>query len=226
MQEPKPTTTDPKRRYLCRHIFTEGHCCGSPALRGQDLCYYHHASRREPRLAGHNGSFIMPPIDDRPAIQIALYDVLSRLAQFDLDLKRAGMFLYGLQIASSNLGKGERFAATNEPVVEDIVSNPFPRRLGPHRRNPLRSRHPERRAQPAVEGPRYRSHHSNRTNHSTPSVRASFRQPTPASHHVSRRPRRSRSPRSYLEPRTFPQPRTFLGSHLQQPRPNALQWRE
>jgi hypothetical protein len=120
------TATDPKRRYLCRHVFTEGHRCGSPALRGQDLCYYHHASRREPRLAGHNGCFLMPRIDDRPAIQIALYDVLGRLSLADIDLKRAGMLLYGLQIASSNLAKHERSAAANtEPLVEDIVSSPF-----------------------------------------------------------------------------------------------------
>src|ERR1035441_2548168 len=94
-------TADPKRRYLCRHVFTECHRCGPPALRGQALCYSPHAPRREPRLAGVNGCFLMPRIDDRSAIQIALYDILGRISLGDLDLKRAGMILYGLDRKST-----------------------------------------------------------------------------------------------------------------------------
>src|ERR1035441_5385605 len=41
-----PAPTDPRRRYLCRHMFTDGHRCGSPALRQRDFCFYHHANRR------------------------------------------------------------------------------------------------------------------------------------------------------------------------------------
>ncbi len=37
--------TEPKR-YQCRHIFTDGHRCGSPCLRHEDFCYYHHTTRR------------------------------------------------------------------------------------------------------------------------------------------------------------------------------------
>lgn len=116
---------DPKRRYRCCHVFTDGHRCGSPALREEDLCYYPHASRSEPQLAGRNGYFMMPRIDDRPAIQVALYDILSRLSQLDIEPKRAGMLLYGIQIASSNLGRHEKSAVNTEPVVEEIVSTPF-----------------------------------------------------------------------------------------------------
>ena len=39
------TQPEPKK-YYCRHIFTDGHRCGSPALRNQHFCYYHHATRR------------------------------------------------------------------------------------------------------------------------------------------------------------------------------------
>jgi hypothetical protein len=127
---PQPTQ-DPTRRYRCRHIFTDGHRCGSPSLRGEDLCYYHHKSRHDAQLAGRNGQFLMPRIDDRPAIQIALYDILSRLAQFDIDPKRAGMLLYGLQIASSNLAKHEKSAVNSEPVVEDLAFSPIYGDLAP-----------------------------------------------------------------------------------------------
>src|ERR1700716_2358259 len=39
-------TTPDTKQYQCRHIFTDGHRCGSPCLRGEDLCYYHHTTRK------------------------------------------------------------------------------------------------------------------------------------------------------------------------------------
>src|SRR6266702_3911917 len=127
------TETNPTRRYRCRHVFTDGHRCGSPSLRQQELCYYHHASRRGP--SGGRGHFLMPRIDDRPAIQIAIYDILARIALGEIELKTAGMLLYGLQTAASNLTQHEkalRSAPANpEPLVEDVVSNPFLGDLAP-----------------------------------------------------------------------------------------------
>jgi len=32
----------------CRHIFTSGRKCQSPALKAEDFCYFHHKSRRRP----------------------------------------------------------------------------------------------------------------------------------------------------------------------------------
>jgi hypothetical protein len=119
-----PPAIDPKRRYLCRHVFTDGHRCGSPSLRGQDLCYYHTRTRREGPCAGRTGTFVLARIDDRPAVQIALYDVLSRLAGGDIDYKRGSILLYGLQIASSNLSRNPQPAAADQPPqVEEITSD-------------------------------------------------------------------------------------------------------
>jgi hypothetical protein len=108
---------DPKRRYLCRHVHTDGRRCGSPALRAQNFCYYHDRTRlpRAP-LAGRLGMFRMQPIDDRAAIQIALYDILSRLTAGDLDTKRASILLYGLQIASSNLAARDKQQPATHPI--------------------------------------------------------------------------------------------------------------
>jgi hypothetical protein len=117
------TSIDPKRRYLCRHVHTHGHRCGSPALRGQNFCYYHNRTRREFPLAGRIGIFALQRIDDRAAIQIALYDVLSRVSAGDIDIKRAGILLYGLQIASSNLPRQEKPAAEPNAPVEEIISD-------------------------------------------------------------------------------------------------------
>ena len=78
--ESTQTTTDPKRRYLCRHIFTDGHRCGSPALRRQPFCYYHRLARPSVSNEGRPTIFQMPPIGDRPAIHNAIFEVLTRAA--------------------------------------------------------------------------------------------------------------------------------------------------
>ncbi|HEX3570879.1 MAG TPA: hypothetical protein VHU44_08655 [Acidobacteriaceae bacterium] len=115
--------TDPQRRYLCRHVHTNGHRCGSPALRAQNFCYYHDRTRLpNAPLAGRIGIFKMQPIDDRDAIQIALYDVLSRITAGDIDTKRAAILLYGLQIASSNLTRRDKLQPATNPI-EHITSD-------------------------------------------------------------------------------------------------------
>lgn len=47
----------------------------------------------------------LPPVEDTASIQLALIDVLQALAANQLDTKRAGLLLYGLQVASSNAAK-------------------------------------------------------------------------------------------------------------------------
>ena len=47
----------------------------------------------------------LPPIEDTASIQLALIEVLQAIAANQLDTKRAGLLLYGLQVASSNVGK-------------------------------------------------------------------------------------------------------------------------
>jgi hypothetical protein len=47
-------------------------------------------------------SLALPPIEDSASIQLALIDVLQALAANQLDPKRAGLLLYGLQVASAN----------------------------------------------------------------------------------------------------------------------------
>jgi hypothetical protein len=102
--EPTETTI---KRFLCRHIHTTGHRCGSPALRGEQFCYYHHTTRRPaPRHRGvhpEQSVFEMPLIDDRAGVQFALAQILNRLTTGQLDPKRANPILYTLKLAIWNL---------------------------------------------------------------------------------------------------------------------------
>ena len=128
MSETKP------KRYQCRHIFTDGHRCGSICLRGEEFCYYHHTTRRpaqNPRARrGRQSTFDLPVTDpnDRTALQSTIVEVLRRIAANDIDPRRAGLLLYGLQIASLNLPKpqtAQRGRKIEEPeTVEEITTHP------------------------------------------------------------------------------------------------------
>jgi hypothetical protein len=113
------------RPFQCRHIFPDGHRCGSKCLRHEPFCYYHHTTRKlKPReLRDPLSFFDMPPIDDRSGIQSAIALVLHRLAAGCLDPKRAGLLLYGLQIAAANLPPYLKNAPRPDQVT-DIVDDP------------------------------------------------------------------------------------------------------
>jgi len=135
LQKPQPSELQPSaqpqpqtKRFLCRHIFTDGRRCGSPSLRSQNFCYYHYC-HRTPLLAGERKrrrkvGFDLTRLDglDNPtAIQLSLSEVLGRLARETIDPKRAGLMLYGLQIASRNLRRGN--SADISQIPDDIVED-------------------------------------------------------------------------------------------------------
>lgn len=127
MSDQTDQTTVTSVRQQCRHIFTDGHRCGSPCLRREDFCYYHHTSRKPaPRRPRESPGFNIAPPEDRAAIQLTIGEVLARIASEQLDPRRAGLLLYGLQIASGNLPRQAASRTPPEPgtVVEDITEDP------------------------------------------------------------------------------------------------------
>jgi hypothetical protein len=114
-------------RFLCRHIFTDGHRCGSPALRNQNFCYYHYAHRTpvlvNARRRQPKSGFDLTRLDglDNPtAIQLAISEVLGRVASNTIAHKSAWLLLYGLQIAGKNL---RRSRPTEDPIPDAIVED-------------------------------------------------------------------------------------------------------
>jgi hypothetical protein len=102
----------------CRHIKTSGGKCGSPALRGKPYCYFH--ARLKERAARQPSPYLaieLPPLEDRGAIQLALGEVVSALADHRIDTRRAGLLIYALQVASTNANHREEIVSSN-PVSE------------------------------------------------------------------------------------------------------------
>jgi hypothetical protein len=131
------------KRFQCRHIFTDGRRCGSPSLRQEEFCYHHHttrkpianlAKRRQTQALAEDraAAFDLPEPEDRSAIQLSIGEVLRRIASNNIDPRRAGLLLYGLQIASLNLPRQKQAEAppTGE-LVEEIVVHPTHGNLAP-----------------------------------------------------------------------------------------------
>jgi len=118
-----PDTNEP-RSYRCRHIFTDGHQCGSPALRGEKLCFYHHASRRPAQHETIHGLtfVVLPAPEDLHAIQRGLCEVLRLCASNAIDDKHASVLIRGLSIASANLARIAR-QQKNAPAITELVQD-------------------------------------------------------------------------------------------------------
>jgi hypothetical protein len=106
----------------CHHIKANGARCGSPALRKQRTCYFHH--HHPPIEVGvwesnvdRSGAIILPVIEDATSIVVMVRKITELLLARMIQPKAAGLLLYGLQIASSNLKRLE----AEKPQPEDTV---------------------------------------------------------------------------------------------------------
>src|SRR5437016_4038135 len=106
---------------LCQHVKTNGVQCKSPALRDHQWCYFHGAINRPRRPSD---PFVLPALEDANAIQLAVQEVIEALLGKRIDNKRAGLLLYALQIASSNLKRVnfEPYALRDRAIREADLS--------------------------------------------------------------------------------------------------------
>ncbi len=110
----------------CQHLKVNGTQCGSPALRRNRFCYFHKLHHEEliqlntdRARRRRNLTLALPVLEDANSIQVMLMQVMRLIIAGQIDGKNAGLLLYALQTASSNL------ARTNfEPYMHEIVLDP------------------------------------------------------------------------------------------------------
>jgi hypothetical protein len=113
----------------CEHIKSNGEFCGSPALRGRAHCYFHlsvlgrRLRMQKHIMQGECHHLQLPTLEDGNSIQMALMQVMEALLRDQIDNKLAGLLLYGLQIASSNLQQGANFAQGQGATVAGSYDN-------------------------------------------------------------------------------------------------------
>jgi hypothetical protein len=109
----------------CEHIKTNGTQCGSPALRGKRFCYFHKRWRdtridlNTTRARLSRAVIDMPVLEDANSVQVSLMQIMRLILSGQVEPKTAGLLLYALQTASSNLRR------TNfEPYQPHVVIDP------------------------------------------------------------------------------------------------------
>jgi hypothetical protein len=99
-------------------------------MRDRNYCYFHltNIGRRLRTERAHARAKVvspecavvpleLPPCEDAASIQIALMQVVDAVLRNRIDTKRAGLVLYALQTASSNLANGASFAQQDGATV-------------------------------------------------------------------------------------------------------------
>jgi hypothetical protein len=110
----------------CQHIKVNGTLCGSPALRRNRFCYFHklHQDQRielntDCARRKRNVTIALPVLEDANSIQVSLMQIMRLIVAGQIDGKTAGLLLYALQTASSNLPR------TNfQPYMYEVVLDP------------------------------------------------------------------------------------------------------
>src|SRR5450631_1312504 len=101
-----------RKKKQCNHILTNGQVCNAIPMRDSTFCYWHHKARarrrRYVRIGGPlsmeaNSGLELPLLEDANAIQITIQEIMQPILDRRIDNKRAGLLLYSLQLASSNI---------------------------------------------------------------------------------------------------------------------------
>ena len=82
----------------CQHIRLNGRGCGSPALHGGSLCYFHDRA-----LSLNESDYRLPLVEDTTSLLLAISQILRLLQSGHANYRECALMLYGLQIAGAHL---------------------------------------------------------------------------------------------------------------------------
>jgi hypothetical protein len=75
--------------HACTYIKVTGVGCNSPALRGEQFCYFHQNAHRGVRRPPQSRPHPIAMIEDEESTQYALMEVINALMRNTIDIKRA-----------------------------------------------------------------------------------------------------------------------------------------
>jgi hypothetical protein len=106
----------------CTHIKVTGVRCGSPALRGEQFCYFHQRMLRTvkgPASRLHHAALL----EDEESIQTTLMEVVNALLRGTLETKRAELILRALNTAVRN-ARRVHFGLHSDDMVREVPDYP------------------------------------------------------------------------------------------------------
>ncbi len=110
---------------VCTHIKVTGVRCGSPALRGEQFCYFHQRMMRGVQVPPNARLHPVALIENEEAIQASLMEVINAIARNTIDLRRADLMLKALHIAVKNAHR-VRFDTVPSRMVHQVPDYPAP----------------------------------------------------------------------------------------------------
>jgi hypothetical protein len=108
---------------VCTHIKVTGVRCGSPALRGEQFCYFHQRMMRGVATPPNARLHPIALIENEEAIQASLMEVINALARNTIDLHRAQLILRALHIAVKN-ARRTHFGMDKSNMVREVPTYP------------------------------------------------------------------------------------------------------
>ena len=106
----------PNLHQKLHHIKVTGVRCGSPALRGEQFCYFHQRMLRTvkgPDSRLHHAALL----EDEESIQASLMEVVNALIRGTIEIHRAELILRALNTAVRN-SKRAKFGIASNMVTE------------------------------------------------------------------------------------------------------------
>jgi hypothetical protein len=101
----------------CQWVRQDGTACRSPQMKQHIYCFAHRqmAQARELML-------MIPVVEDANAIQMGLMRIQKALMEDTISMKKAGLLLYSMQLAMTNVGKTTFGQAKDEEMVRETMS--------------------------------------------------------------------------------------------------------
>jgi hypothetical protein len=100
----------------CQWVRQDGTACRSPQMKQHIYCFAHKqmAAARELML-------MIPVVEDANAIQVGLMRIQKALIEDTISMKKAGLLLYSMQLAMTNVGQTTFGQAKDEEMVRETV---------------------------------------------------------------------------------------------------------
>jgi hypothetical protein len=100
----------------CRWVRQDGTSCRSPQMKQHIYCFAHMQMAEARTLL-----LLLPPPEDANAIQVGLMKIQKAMIEDTISTKKAGLLLYSMQLALTNVGQTTFGKAKDEEMVRDTV---------------------------------------------------------------------------------------------------------
>jgi hypothetical protein len=101
----------------CQWVRQDGTSCGSPQMKQHIYCFAHIQMAEARALM-----LRLPPPEDPNAIQVGLMRIQKAVIDDTISMKKAGLLLYSMQLALTNVGQTTFGQAKDEEMVRETMS--------------------------------------------------------------------------------------------------------